>query len=352
MQEIYLNCAERLGHRAEGLGRIIEYSASPRQARIIMEMNQPPDPPLTAEQLGEKLDLDPRVVRDDLEDLFRKGLAFPVNLEERREWRAPSTVTRVHDAMLSGWAAYPDRQRLFELWRRYDEQEGYEMTASQLEQFDMPPLIRVIPAWKSVLDDPNLQPWEDWREVFNGMDLISVVDCPCRLKVGACERPTNVCMNFNRNAEYDIVSGHGRKISVEEALQIMDEASTAGLIGMVVPNARQLAHMCNCCSDCCSGMVPLKLHDISFDRLWSRSRYEAMVDQEQCSGCQRCLDNCNFEAIEMVAVAGTKKLKARVDAEKCFGCGACYMVCEPQAIAMACVRPESHVPDTGFFLYE
>jgi len=54
----------------------------------------------------------------------------------------------------------------------------------------------------------------------------------------------------------------------------------------------------------------------------------------------------------MVSVTGTKKLKARVTPEKCFGCGACYMVCEPQAIAMTCVRPESHVPDTGFFPYE
>lgn len=352
MQEIYLNCAERLGHRAEGLARIIEYATSPRQVRIIMEMNQPPGPALTAEQLGEKLGFAPRTVQDDLEDLFRKGLAFPVNIEERREWRAPSTFMRVHDAMLSGWAVFPDRQRLFELWKRYDEQEGYEMIASLFKQFDMPPLMRVIPAWRSVLDDPNLQPWEDWREIFKGMDLISVVDCPCRLKVGACERPINVCMNFNRNAKYDIASGHGRKVSVEEALQIMDDASMAGLIGMVVPNARQMDHMCNCCSDCCYGLVPLKLHDISFDKSWSKSRYEAMVDQEQCSGCQRCLDNCNFEAIEMVSVTGTKKLKARVTPEKCFGCGACHMLCEPQAIAMACVRPVSHVPDTGFFPYE
>jgi len=151
VQEIYLNCAERLGHRAEGLARIIEYAASPRQARIIMEMNQPPGPALTAEQLGEKLGLAPRVVQDDLEDLFRKGLAFPVNFEERREWRTPSTFMRVHDAMLSGWAAFPDRQRLFELWKRYDEQEGYEMMASLLKQVNIPPLMRVIPAWRSVL---------------------------------------------------------------------------------------------------------------------------------------------------------------------------------------------------------
>ena len=87
MEDIYLDFAERLGHRSECLARIIEYAASPRQARILMEMNPSPGAALTATELGEKLSLDPRVVQDDLEDLFHKGLAFPRNFANRSEWR-------------------------------------------------------------------------------------------------------------------------------------------------------------------------------------------------------------------------------------------------------------------------
>jgi len=344
VEDIYLDFAERLGHRSEGLARIIEHAANPRQARILMAMNLSPDPALTAVELGEKLNLDPRVVQDDLEDLFRKGLAFPRNFGDRREWRSARNTFQIHDSMQCGWAAYTDRHQLFELWRRYDEEERYAILSREREKLDRP-RNRVIPAWRSVMDDPNLQPWEDWREILKVMDAISVVDCPCRLKVGACGRPLNVCVDFGRAAQYDIASGHGRQISVDEALLIMDEAATAGLIGMAGPNSRQVATICNCCNDCCIELVPLKLHDIPFSKSWAKSRYEARVDPERCSGCQRCLDNCNFDAIEMVSVTGTKKLKAQVDAEKCFGCGACYMVCEPLAIAMVCVRPESHVPD-------
>jgi len=188
VEEIYLNLAERLGHRSEGLVRIIEYAANPRQARIVMEMNRAPGPALTAEQLGEKLGLDPAVVQNDLEDLFRKGMAFPRNFGDRREWRAPRSIVQIHDSMQSGWAAYPDRYRLFELWKRYDEEERYAILARERGKHDTPG-VRVIPAWRSVMNNPNLQPWEDWREIFKGMDLISVVDCPCRLKVDACVRP-------------------------------------------------------------------------------------------------------------------------------------------------------------------
>lgn len=344
MEDIYLDFAERLGHRSEGLARIIEYAASPRQARILMEMNPSPGPALTAEELGEKLNLDPRVVQDDVEDLFRKGLAFPRDFTDRREWRSARNVFQIHDSMQCGWAAYPDSRRLHDLWRRYEEEERYATIAREHAQRDKP-VMRIIPAWRSVMDDPNLQPWEDWREILNGMPVLSVVDCSCRLEVGACGRPTNVCIDFGRAAQYDIASGHGRQISSEEAILIMDEAATSGLIGMASPNSRQMATICNCCSDCCVDLVPLTTYGVPFSKAWEKSRYEARIDQEQCSGCQRCLDNCNFDAIEMVSVTGTKKLKAQVDPEKCFGCGACYMVCEPLAIAMVCVRPESHVPE-------
>ena len=72
--------------------------------------------------------------------------------------------------------------------------------------------------------------------------------------------------------------------------------------------------------------------------------HEARIDKDICDGCQDCIDNCNFDAINMTRVTGSKKLKAEVDPEACYGCGCCYMVCESKAISMECVRPVSHVP--------
>jgi ferredoxin len=52
-----------------------------------------------------------------------------------------------------------------------------------------------------------------------------------------------------------------------------------------------------------------------------------------------------FNAIEMVKVPGSKKLKAKVIAKKCMGCGLCVYTCEQKAIRFDIVRPPIHIPN-------
>ena len=343
MDEIYTRLATKLGYPdSEYLPKIFEYGASLRQAKILEALNKVPEPALTAEQLSEMLGLDANDIQQDLEDLFRKGLAFPRNFQDRREWRFGKSTMQLHDAMITGGRFYKEPKKLYQLWYEYDEKEGYSDYGKAYAIITEPP-IRVIPAWKSVEKDANLQPWEDWREIFRAKNMISVTHCPCRLEVGACDRPTEVCLNFDRAAEYDIASGHGRQVNLEEALQIMDYASHSGLI----PNGANTVDvhlMCNCCNDCCVGIKAVEHSGLPFNRYFAKSRYQAKINPDICDGCQRCIDNCLFDAIYMANVPDSKKLKAQIDPEACYGCGICFMVCEPQAISMECVRPVSHVP--------
>ncbi|MEE8471358.1 MAG: 4Fe-4S dicluster domain-containing protein [Dehalococcoidia bacterium] len=343
MDEIYKRLATKLGYAdSKRLPPIFEYAASPQQARILEALNKTPDPALTAEHLSETLALDAKVIQDDLEDLFKKGLAFPRNFQDRSEWRFGKSSMQLHDAMQTGWRFFPDPERLHRLWREYDENEGYRHYSEGYASIT-DPLMRIVPAWESVADDSELQPCEDWREILKGVKLISVVDCPCRREVAACDRPVNVCLDFDRSAEYDIASGRGRQLTCDEALEIMSHAARSGLMSNV-PNTAAVSLMCNCCSDCCVEFNTLERCGISVSDHYAKSRYEARIDQEVCSGCQDCIDNCNFDAITLVKVPGSKKLKAQVDPELCYGCGCCFVVCEPRAISMECVRPVSHVP--------
>jgi len=322
--------------------KIFEYGASLRQARILEVLNQAPGPALTAVQLSEILGLDAADIQQDLEELFRKGLAFPRNFEDRREWRFGKSPLQLHDAMISGWREYSEPEKLYKLWHEYNENEGYDDFGKGYTA-ETAPLMRVIPAWRSVADNADLKPWEDWRQILKEKRLVSVVDCPCRLEVGACDRPTEVCLDFDRTAEYDMASGHGRKVSLEEALQIMDDASRSGLVPNGV-NSSNVTLMCNCCNDCCIGAQTVKHMNLPISNYFAKSRYEARIDPDICDGCQSCIDNCNFDAINMTKFEGSKKLKAKVDTEACYGCGCCFMVCEPKAISMECVRPVTHVP--------
>jgi heterodisulfide reductase subunit A-like polyferredoxin len=102
-------------------------------------------------------------------------------------------------------------------------------------------------------------------------------------------------------------------------------------------------------------VTPLDKVGAPLETRWAKSRYIATVDEDTCTGCQKCVDRCHFDAIDMVKPEGdgkSKKLKAKVDPEACFGCGACVPGCDKvNALSMKCVRPPDHIPDEnpGYF---
>ena len=68
---------------------------------------------------------------------------------------------------------------------------------------------------------------------------------------------------------------------------------------------------------------------------------EALIDAELCDGCQDCIEECVYDAIEMVRGARGKRLKAVVDPVTCCGCLACAGICPQDGIEMKDLRPLS-----------
>ncbi len=52
----------------------------------------------------------------------------------------------------------------------------------------------------------------------------------------------------------------------------------------------------------------------------------AIVDEEKCTACKTCVDECPAQAIMM------NNEKAKVDKELCVDCGSCVDVCPSEAI--------------------
>jgi len=343
-REICLTIAGRVGNRSELLADIFEYAATPRQIQIMTELPEALKPAIATEQIAQRLGLTDELVQQDLEDLFRKGLAHPSDLLDRQEWKLAQNVSQMRDTMqCSAHKLYPDPDKLYDLWLRYNDEEGYDLYAKEYLQGQ--PSRRVIPAWRSVMNAPGLQPWEDWRGILKQKSLISVRHCPCCSTMRVCDQQRERCLNFDRWSEYDIATGQGRRVSLDEAIHVMDESARAGLVSQATIT-RSIIAMCNCCSTCCLIFNSMRRNEIPFDKVFAKTRYASRIDLDLCTGCQKCIDICIFDAISMVSVPETKKLKAQVDSKKCFGCGCCSLVCEDGAISMECVRPESHVPDT------
>ena len=99
--------------------------------------------------------------------------------------------------------------------------------------------------------------------------------------------------------------------------------------------------------------IPIDMAETSSGKLWEKSRFQAVVDEEDCGGCQECLDRCQFDAIEMVmpeaSTSGkkSKKMKAEVIPDNCWGCGVCVSAWEvsgKEDLSMFEARPPEFIP--------
>jgi NAD-dependent dihydropyrimidine dehydrogenase PreA subunit len=60
---------------------------------------------------------------------------------------------------------------------------------------------------------------------------------------------------------------------------------------------------------------------------------EVKVDEEKCTGCGTCAENCPVSVFEMQDKGG-KKVSVVVNNDACIVCRTCEIQCEPQAITV------------------
>ena len=339
-QDAYTNLAARhnLGE-SKRYRQILQMLMTPAQAQLVVQL------PATPDELSQKTKTPLAQVNKDLEELFLRGVIIPRNFQTREGYRFCRSTEQLHDATQTMTRFDKATEaKYFALWDEFCNKEWYPEVAKTYATREIP-LERIVPAYKAIEKVPGIQPYDDVRELIRLADPISVVPCPCRRHAQQCNKPMDVCLQLGRGGEYAIMRGSGKKISYTEAIKVMDEVEDGGEVH-IWPNVATGAprFMCNCCDDCCIAWVPLKQNNIPHEKRAAKSRFEAINDQSKCDGCQVCVDRCMFDAIEIVKVPGSKKMKAQVDPEKCWGCGLCVIKCEPNALSMKLVRPPQHIP--------
>jgi len=339
-EQAYATLAERLNFpQSKALGDILRYLMTPVQARLAVELPAPP------EELAEKVGLDLPAVKAELHDMFVKGVIFPRDAWKEEGFRFARAVVQIHDGAESrgGWNPKAD-PKLGELWEAFSKAEWYPSRRAT------PPLAvpidRVIPAYRAMPPEIKLEPWEDVRVVLKEASQIAVTACACRNQRLAVNQDckfsrAEVCLQFDRSADYTLARGSGRKITHDEALEIVDYAEQHGLIHSTFRNAKvtNANVMCNCCFDCCGAFQVYTTGGLSIAPRMAKSRYQAVIDAKACNGCEMCQPYCGWGAISMVDG------KAVLDPEKCWGCGVCVLQCPAEAMTMKLVRPPEWVPD-------
>jgi len=329
--DIYTEMIRRLNyHKSAYLARILQKLMTPEEAEMLLALPSGPA------ELSARFGLDGETIKSKLQEFMERGLAIP----SKGKLRFAGDVARLHDATLSSAEKWVDTE-LLDLWREFYEKDWFDAMNEGPKNLPQP-VIRIIPALKALERSPHISsndvlPQENIRELIRSANVIAIVPCTCRRSMRRCHAPLDNCMQFNRGAEYSINRGAGRKLSVEEAIAIADEAEEVGLIH-TWPFPPSFFEICNCCRDCCQ-LFDGGIYYGTLDRVMEKSRFRAEIDEGICTGCEDCVERCFFGAIEMVESGPDKSLKAALNPDKCFGCGLCAVGCTMGAVTMKLARP-------------
>lgn len=266
-----------------------------------------------------RAELDPKQLEEKLEAMSRKGLIFRTRREGKTLYNSAPFMIGLYE-----YSVKIIDEELASLFKEYYETAYMEeMGASDVPSF------KVLPIAEHVEADLVLYPFLKLEEEVRAARKISVADCVCRkearLTGDGCDYPMETCLSFGAAADYYIENGLGREIDAEEALRILKEADEAGLIHAGV-NTKHLSNICNCCPCCCASMkgITKKGQD---KHKYLNALFEAVVDEEECTACEECVERCPVGAVRMEDTAA-------VDREKCLGCGLCAGVCPSGAITL------------------
>lgn len=165
-------------------------------------------------------------------------------------------------------------------------------------------------------------------------DELCVGNCLCRsqkkIKTGLdCDYdvPMQSCMMVGAIADNLIKNGSARKLSFEEAKELIEEFDKKGCVHSSFhykndANQDEFA-ICNCCTDCCINYGDYRKGALS--KVYTRSFYKPeVIDITRCVGCDVCGNYCPTRA----TYYDKKKKKLVFDYERCVGCGQCITQCK------------------------
>jgi electron transport complex protein RnfB len=286
--------------------------------------------PKSLKEIAEANDLEEAVTKARLISMVKRGL-IDVKREEGRGFvfhLIPMVV-----GFYERQNAKIDKE-FAELFEQYYHERFHETMLSQ------PSVHRIIPLEKAIPVDIDVMPYEKASTYLDKAQSWGVLDCICRVQkrlIGqGCDHTVRNCLVFSPKPGAFQKSEEIETISHEEALKILAEADSEGLVHSINNAQTEVYYVCNCCT--CSCGVLRGMVEYGSENSIARSDFYAVVDPDLCSGCEICLERCSFNAITMVDGI------CEVDRASCYGCGLCISTCDTEALSLVQKSPEELAP--------
>lgn len=320
-------------YRCDELHALLKEIFTEEEADLFSRM---PFSSASSEQIAGTVGKSTTAVMTTLEKMADKGLITCRDKEKTRLYSAMPLVPGIFEFQFMKGGVSEQDKKLARLFEDY----FVKMRAMPRGDRKAPtvPFSRVIPVEEEIKNGIEVYPYDVLSEYVQKAEHIAVSQCYCRhhgeLVDDPCEKPKEVCMSFGPGAKFVAERGFGRLVSKEEAKKILDISEEAGLIHCSSNTTEHIDFICNCCECHCGIVKSLKEQMRSFG---SPSNYIMTVDEQNCNGCELCVDRCPMDAIEM------KDAVVELSKEQCVGCGLCVSACHMDALRMV-VRAERQTP--------
>lgn len=256
-----------------------------------------------------------------LESMANKGIIYSKTKEGKLQYGLVPLIPGVFEFPFMKSDGSDTFVKLGRLWEKYhDEAFGAAFCGNPT------PLMRVVAVEKSLTPENRVHPYEEVKNFIDSAKYIALADCACRVSVGKCDKPKDVCLIFDGAAEFLTGRGFARHVSKSDAMDALDRSEKAGLVHTSNNSADKANLICNCCPCCCTVLRGRTHHN--HPHAFEPSRFEARVNGDACTVCGICDERCPVNAIEL------NDDTAVVDAVKCIGCGLCVTGCPEEAIVL------------------
>jgi Pyruvate/2-oxoacid:ferredoxin oxidoreductase delta subunit len=205
---------------------------------------------------------------------------------------------------------------------------------------------------EEVLSKDNLVSILDYEKashIIKTASSIGISMCYCRHKMEhlgkACDAPMDICMTFNNVAKSLIRHRYARRVEASEGMELLHKAYEYNLVQCGENVRNKVSFICNCCGCCCEFLVAAKkfgiLHPVQ------TTSFIPKIEEDNCSGCGKCIKACPISAIEWVSNddgTNSKPKKVKINEEICLGCGVCVRACSNKTITLKRRREQVITP--------
>jgi ferredoxin len=312
--------------------RILEWIFTPEEAELASNMRLRGE---TIEEMAARLERDADNLEPLLETMAEKGQIRAWNSSTGRRYCLIPYVVGIYeeqlDRMDSEFAQLADDLLL--------KSKGGELFGTE------PAIFQVLPVNQAIDTELEVFPYEIAEQIVENSKSWGMRECICKkqqaLLDNPCKYPTSVCLTFapKRENAYDD-DDLTQAITKEESLRILREAEEAGLVHCAMNIQHGHRYICNCCTCCCG--ILRGVSESGAPHAFVKSNFLASVDEDLCTGCETCVERCQFDALSVPSDI------LEIDKERCIGCGVCTTVCPEGALSLAPKGGKKHEPPEKF----